>query len=118
NGRFFKPKYPFNPNFSSTLLFLAGLYLNTPLHYAVRVKNIEIIKIIFEAGAEIDPENKDGITPLQMTLLSKPFSYPVIRYLLSCGANPQHKCKGRTIAEMAEILSFGEFEDLKNLFLR
>ena len=90
-------------------------YLNTPLHYASRNKNVEIMKILLDAGSEVDPVNQDMITPLRMTL-SKPYNYDAIKLLLEKGANANHECKGCTIKTLAGTLSHGEQKDLITLF--
>src|SRR5215471_1675133 len=34
----------------------------TPLHFAARTKNVEAMRILLDGGAEIDPENDEGVT--------------------------------------------------------
>lgn len=94
-------------------------YLNTPLHYASRIKSqagVEVIEILLDANAEIETVNQDGTTPLRMTLLSKPFNRNAISLLLSRGANPNHASKGCSVKELAETISHGENADIIKLF--
>jgi len=37
---------------------------NTPLHYAARYNNLDVIHILYVAGAEVDIQNDMGQTPL------------------------------------------------------
>ena len=95
-------------------------YLNTPLHYASRIKSqdgVEAIEILLDANAEIDPVNQDGITPLRMSLISKPFNREIISLLLSRGANPNHATKGCSVKQLAEMVSHGDNADIIKLFL-
>ena len=61
-------------------------YGNTPLHYAARIKNVEIIEMLLEAKAEINKKNKDRLTPLQLMLRKKPVDLSAINLLLLNGA--------------------------------
>ena len=36
----------------------------TPLHYAVRTKNCTVVKLLIDAGADVDAVNDEGISPL------------------------------------------------------
>src|SRR6266581_2806265 len=77
-------------------------YGNAPLHYAARLKKPELIEMLLDAGAEIDPVNKDGLTPLRLMLLSKPINLKAIEVFLSRGANMYQKVEGGiTVKEYA-----------------
>lgn len=93
-------------------------YGNTPLHYAARIKDKEIIELILNAGAEIDHVNIDGITPLRHMLLSKPTDLPAVELLLARGANQYHSStpEGCTVREYAAGISHGEDADLISVF--
>ena len=39
---------------------------NTPLHYAARYNNLDVIHILYVAGAEVDAQNNNGQTPLHL----------------------------------------------------
>jgi ankyrin repeat protein len=41
---------------------------NTPLHYAVQNSNLEIVKLLIAAGANINVINNDNTTPISMAL--------------------------------------------------
>jgi len=36
-----------------------------PLHYAARFGRLEVVKVLVEARAQLNPKNKRGETPLQ-----------------------------------------------------
>jgi len=65
-------------------------YGNTPLQYAARVKNVDAINILIDAGANINTLNNEMITPLQHAFHSKPFIYEAVEALLLNGADPDH----------------------------
>ena len=96
------------------------MYGNTALHYAAAKKDPEAIKILLEAGSEVDIENRDGITPLHQSLLKNPKSLEATEALLIAGANPDRnlRTEGRTIRGLVEIIAHGENEFLKSLFDR
>ena len=92
-------------------------YGNAPLHYAARLKRPELIEMLLDAGAEIDPANKDGLTPLRLMLVSKPTSLKAIELLLSRGANMNHKVEGgSTVREYAKTISHGDDRSIIELF--
>lgn len=69
-------------------------YGNTPLHYAARARNVAAVERLLDAGAEIDPINKDSLTPLRLALTSKPAHLPTVEMLLARGANMNQKTQG------------------------
>ena len=85
-------------------------YLNTPLHYASRTKNVEAINLLIAHGAEIDIENKDGLTPLKLTLSDMPFNAVATEALLKGGANPNKAGAGKSVPvkELAKVICHGE----------
>ena len=67
---------------------------NYPLHIACQLMDIEIVKYLFEKGAEANPENKFGLTPLMSICYSfmsdtasTRKSLNIIDLLVSKGAN-------------------------------
>ena len=88
----------------------------TPLHFAARIKNTEAMRILLDGGAEIDPVNDEGITPLRMTLLTKPLNRSATELLLSRGADPEHQVRGCSVRSYAETISHGEEADLIEIF--
>jgi ankyrin repeat protein len=68
------------------------MYGNKCLHYAALGGSMRCAEILVDAGAEIDSQNREGVTPLM-----KVGSYHCARYLLQKSANPNLKDKdGRT----------------------
>jgi len=91
-------------------------YGNTPLHYAVKLKNIELINVLLSANVEVNHVNKDGVSPLRETLLTKPFDHNSIKRLLESGADAEQKVSGGcTIKEFADIVA-SEDQILIDLF--
>lgn len=92
-------------------------YGNTPLHYAIRLKNAELIKILLDANAEINHVNEEGVSPLRQALLAKPFDYNSIKLLLDAGADIEQKTDtGITVKEFAETVA--NDPELVDLFKR
>lgn len=92
-------------------------YGYTPLHYAARSKNSEAIKLLLDAGSEIDPVDNDGLTPLRHTLLKKPTDLKSIELLLARGADVNQKPDGGcTVMEYAETISHGDDAVILELF--
>ena len=88
----------------------------TPLHFAARLKNVEAMRILLDGGAEIDPINDEGATPLRLTLLSLPLDLGATGFLLSRGANANLEIDGCSVRRLAETLAHGENVGLKDLF--
>ncbi|KAA8577061.1 hypothetical protein EYC84_007071 [Monilinia fructicola] len=67
----------------------------TPLSLAAKWGNIKVIKLLLEAGADIEGGEEDGQIPL---LLAASFGrVDVVKLLLDCGADIKAKCpRGRT----------------------
>ena len=57
----------------------------TPLLYAAREGHLEVVKMLVEAGAQIEKADADGVTPLLMAVLNG--QLPVANWLLERGAN-------------------------------
>ena len=62
---------------------------DTPLHSAARWGRIEIVNMLIEAGALIDPKNALNQTPLHYAVV---YQHPeVVKVLLKAGADPTIK---------------------------
>lgn len=88
-------------------------FKNTPIHYAVRTKHtdihISLIEMLLDAGAEINHENVDGVTPLRHMILSKPYDTGAFELLLSRGADLNHRVDdGLSVREFVERIGHGE----------
>ncbi|ODM88846.1 Ankyrin-3 [Orchesella cincta] len=59
---------------------------DTPLHTAVKKKDLEICRIFVDAGANVDAVNKDGQTPLHIA--STLGEENMVKFLFLCKANP------------------------------
>lgn len=92
------------------------VYGNSPLHYACRLKNSKIIKVLLGANIEKNTVNKDGVSPLREALLTKPFDYESIKLLLESGADVYQKIDGgASVKEFAFIVLY-EDKELLDLF--
>ena len=61
-----------------------GLHVNTPLHFAVRNGDIEIVKMLLDRGADVDAINLYNVTPLHIAVESK--KVEIVELLLNHGA--------------------------------
>lgn len=83
------------------------VYGNTPLHYAARLKNAQLIRALLNANAKVNHVNKDGVSPLREMLLVKPFDYDSISLLLESGADAGQKSgKGISVRDYAKIVAY------------
>ena len=99
-----------NPNASDC-------YGNTALQYAARSKYTAAIGLLLDFGASIDLANRDCVTPLRQTLLSRPYSLPATEMLLARGADPLAKGKtGKTVRDYVEVVAHGSDVVLRELF--
>lgn len=48
--------------------FRNGIERNTPLHYATRLDNVEVVSVLVHSGATLDVKNKSGETPLDIAM--------------------------------------------------
>ena len=58
----------------------------TPLHYAVRNRNLNIVKLLIENGADVNLINDQDETPLHQAVLSE--NYNMVKLLIKHGADP------------------------------
>lgn len=93
------------------------IYGNTPLHYAARLKNSQIIEVLLSvANIEVNHINNDGVNPLREMLLSKPFDYDSIKLILEAGADKEQKVDGGiSVKSFANTIANGD-STLINLF--
>ncbi|QIW16186.1 hypothetical protein A4G20_07510 [Pasteurellaceae bacterium RH1A] len=62
------------------------VYGMTPLHYAMRSKNIEAAKVLLEAGADPNIPNQDNLIPLRMCI-RYPDRLDLLELMLKSGGN-------------------------------
>lgn len=89
---------------------LINIYGNNSLHYAVKLKDVEIIRILLESNVDINQVNNDGVSPLRESILTKPFDHASIQLLIEQGADVNQNTEGGT-----SILSFAKsvaFDDV------
>ena len=63
----------------------------TPLHFVARDQNVIIVRILLEEGAEVDPVNVFGNTPLMLSVTKSTSSLAVPKELIMHYANPHRK---------------------------
>lgn len=58
----------------------------TPLHWAAKVQDVEILQLLLDFGAEVDLQDFEGATPLHIA--SDTDSFDCVETLIAHGANP------------------------------
>lgn len=91
-------------------------YGMTPLHYAMRGKNIEAAKVLLEAGA--DPNARDiegGLISFKMACCMYPFNKELVELFLQHGADVYitDNVTGETWMEVINRLKIDKWEDMK-----
>ncbi|XP_044585354.1 putative ankyrin repeat protein RF_0381 [Cotesia glomerata] len=64
--------------------------LNPLLHYAVKIGNLSIVKLLLERGADINAEESNGVTVLHVAVSHQHLS--IVQWLLRKGALANLKC--------------------------
>eukprot|EP00058_Branchiostoma_floridae_P013878 XP_002599366.1 hypothetical protein BRAFLDRAFT_64276 [Branchiostoma floridae] len=85
---------------------------NTPLHAAVNAGNVELVKTLVKAGAEVNTANPqcDSATPLHLAVLHG--DKETCEVLLSAGAQVSAEMGGQTAAHLAADLGHLEIQQL------
>jgi uncharacterized protein len=80
-----------------------------PLHHAALRGGTEIARVLLDAGADIDPTNRDGVTPLACAVYSAARPADLVALLRSRGADPLKADRsGRTPRHWAAIDPAGD----------
>jgi len=77
----------------------------TPLHCAVRIRNLPVMRMLVAAGADIDSRTNERVTPLICICASENIDIQVVRWLLNHGANPNLADSGGYTALMFVAMS-------------
>ena len=76
------------------------------LHYAARDQKQEIVDVLLKHGADVDPVDVFGNTPLWRCLMNRLPNHAVVRMLLAHGADPDRKNKnGASPKDVAKTLN-------------
>lgn len=79
-----------------------GYLGDTPLAYAARYGEVGAVRLLIEAGADVNHRSDNGTTPLRDALAAGPHAVAVVQLLLAHGANPDIKDnQGRTVREIS-----------------
>ena len=87
----------------------------TGLHQCIRLKNVEMLKILVDNGANLEVKDVDGETPAFLAATSK--CPEVMKVLLDAGANPNTQGEDGWTALMMAARD-GDYEITKMLLER
>mmetsp|Transcript_12021 Transcript_12021/g.29586 ORF Transcript_12021/g.29586 Transcript_12021/m.29586 type:complete len:410 (-) Transcript_12021:336-1565(-) len=85
----------------------------TPLHWAVRYSNVDLVKMLLEAKASVEAKNENGQTPLHLAVDKYEGNIEIVKLLLKSGANPN--ARDRAHMTPYEIATLEESEDIAKL---
>ena len=78
-----------------------GVWMQTPLHHAIKNKNITMVQLLFKYEPDIDDRDISGTTPLMLAVLWN--SFWAVTWLTERGANARRKnWEGKTAIQMAQ----------------
>ncbi|NWK57712.1 ankyrin repeat domain-containing protein [Verrucomicrobiaceae bacterium N1E253] len=77
----------------------------TPLHFAVRSRNLEVVKLMINYNLDIELKNNGGDTALAMAFKGLPINLEIIKLLLSKGASSEQQIDGESISTRAKRIS-------------
>jgi uncharacterized protein len=63
----------------------------TALHFAARDHNRTVVRLLLDAGAEVDPEDVFGDTPLWRAVMTAGGDLTAMGFLLGHGADPRRR---------------------------
>jgi uncharacterized protein len=79
-----------------------GYLGDTPLAFAARYGEVGAVRLLVEAGADVNHRSVSGTTPLRDALLAGPHAVAVVQLLLAHGANPDIKDnQGKTVRQIS-----------------
>jgi ankyrin repeat protein len=88
----------------------------TPLHFAVRTGSSRVVKMLIEAGAEVDSPNDEGVTPLHLCLIKPPCNLEIVDMLLAAGASPYKDHGAGTVRNYAKTIAAPDIAGVLQLF--
>lgn len=85
----------------------------TPLHFAARDNRLDIVTLLLDSGAEVDPVDSFGNSPLWRCVMNCGDNYEVVRALLAAGADSYLKNKsGNSPYDIAKSAGLAELVDI------
>ena len=104
---------------SAKLLIASGANVNDnfegshPLDYAVISDSEQMVQLLLDHGAEINPRNHGPSTPLMVAITGPGYHRAeMVRYLLSHGADPMQKtARGLSLVDFAKKIPFSDEND-------
>jgi len=79
----------------------------TALHFAARDQKLAIVRVLLAHGAEVDPQDIFGDTPLWRCVMNSSRNIEIVKELLAKGADPNKKNKSG-VSAIDIAVKFGE----------
>ncbi|QLE97116.1 ankyrin repeat domain-containing protein [Neptunomonas phycophila] len=92
------------------------VYGNNSLHYAMKLKDANIVRVLLDAKVDVNHVNDEGVSPLREALLTKPYDYSSIQLLLEHGADVEQKVEGGISVKEFSATVANEDATLMDLF--
>jgi ankyrin repeat protein len=93
-------------------LSVADGFGRTALHYAARLGHEDIMRILIEAGAQVDAKDNDGYTPLLRAIQGGDSNFGAVRQLLDAGADRTTRAGDVGAVELARSIGALKLVDL------
>ena len=85
----------------------------TPLTYSATGNCFDCVKILVEAGVDVNVIQRGGVSALSWAVVNN--NLKMVTYLLNAGANPNKKCEAETCLNSVEIADKYGFVDIANI---
>jgi len=92
------------------------VYGNNSLHYAVKLKDVNLVRTLLDSNVDLNHVNEEGISPLREALLTKPFDYSTVQLLIEHGADVEQKVEGGISVKVFAKTVASEDASLMDLF--
>ncbi|MBP0027709.1 ankyrin repeat domain-containing protein [Roseofilum sp. Guam] len=98
------------------ILIQAGMHVDysgesSPLHFAIRGKSIDAVRVLISHGADLEIEEDDGVTPLMNAIMGH--ETEIVKLLVEAGADLNAWSRFSTVSEVAIKYGYKNLSDLQ-----
>jgi ankyrin repeat protein len=87
------------------------IFGETPLHVVTIWGDADAVRVLLDAGAEIDVQGEYDCTPLHLAIMGR--HAEIAKHLISRGANPKLRCG---FGDAYELAAMSECDEIQMLF--